>query len=125
MTSEYELDNDDVVNVLLVQPQLIEYADLSKISGCDWSWILSKQPQLIEYADLSKISGWDWRMILIEQPQLIEYADLSILNGYDWSWILGKQPQLIFFIFFKYIKNKINIFKYLYYFIIFIFKKYK
>jgi hypothetical protein len=89
-----KLSGDDLVRLLISQPQLGDYADWSKLDGENWMYLLIDQPELSDYADWSKLSGSDWAYLLVNHPRFAEYADWSKLSAADWSYLLNIQPEL-------------------------------
>ncbi len=68
--------------------------DWTKLTGSDWSILLSYQPQLADKCDFDKLDGYNWMNLLKLQPQFSDKCDFRKLDGYDWSWLLRYQPQL-------------------------------
>jgi len=101
------ISNSDIVKILVMQPQLIKYFDLSRIDGSYISMIIAEHPQLIDRFDLSKVMNADniggnaddvslnIARIISKHPQFVDRFDLNKVKGWHIFAILRDQPQLI------------------------------
>ena len=48
------LDGEELVELLIEQPQLADKCDWSKLGGDDWASLLKEQPQLAKYRPADK-----------------------------------------------------------------------
>ena len=97
----------EIAKILIMQPQLINYFDISRITGSYISMIIADQPELIDRFDLSKVMNADKisndaedvslniARIVSKQPQLVDKFDLTKVKGWHIYNILVEQPQLI------------------------------
>ena len=86
------------VDVLIAQPQLGPYFDLSIYNeaeaGYYWQELLSSRPEFADQCDFSVITGRNAAYLLEKQPQFFDRIPLETLWAYHWTEIFRWQPQL-------------------------------
>lgn len=86
------------VDVLIAQPQLGPYFDLSIYNeaeaGYYWQELLSSRPEFADQCDFSVITGRNASYLLEKQPQFFDRIPLETLWAYHWTEIFRWQPQL-------------------------------
>ncbi len=58
--------------------------DWTKLTGSDWSILLSYQPQLADKCDWTKLDGDDWRYLLRVKPQFADKCNFDKLDGFGY-----------------------------------------
>jgi hypothetical protein len=85
----------DIKNVILKQPSLLPYFNLSGFNSYDISDMLMDKPELITKLDVSSLSSYNVFGLLIKHPQLYPYLKHVKLNHADFIKIIKAQPSII------------------------------
>ena len=88
----------DEMEILIAQPQLGSYFDLSEWNrlelGFNWAELLSSRPQFADQCDFSVVTARAAADLLEKQPQFFDRIPLETLWAYHWTEIFRWQPQL-------------------------------
>ena len=87
-----------VAYILIAQPQLAPYFDLSKWnrlkSAVCWERLLSHRPEFADQCDFSVVTARAAAYLLEAQPQFFDRIPLETLWAYHWTELFERQPQL-------------------------------
>ena len=88
----------DERDILIAQPQLGSYFDLSEWNRLEldfaWADLLSSRPQFADQCDFSVVTARAAANLLERQPQFFDRIPLETLWAYHWTELFRWQPQL-------------------------------